>query len=517
MESSPRLSDDGPATDPPEPSPVMPEAEQFPTAPASAAHDAGPIPEPDQRNSSGGAESPLHLTTDPSRTLGRVNRLRTAGTPSRSDTWQRWVMLTLSLSVTTLVVGVVLGAWWYSAKYERQLADAEYLQSRLAAIGEDPQSEATSMPPALVRVARIDYGTIQPTRPVFGRLVEYRKVTISSEVEGKIIELPVEDGTPVQANKTLLAHVDEVWSKLAVAQTSAELDSITAQLAQETQELDRLRQLAAASSVTISDLESQDSLVRQLQATKAKTEAVLEEKRERLTRAKIYAPFDGTIVKKHAEIGQTLAVGDPVVEIVSRGTIDAELRVPESLVDRIHVGMPIPVAIEPLQLKETGQVVAVIPYGPTASRTFPVRLRLQDQGGRLKVGMSVHAIVPESEPSKQLLVNKNGVLERPDGCTVWVVLPAASNPEQTGADAGSSAGPAPRRALPVPVRIVARDGDVYAIRPEAAADEKRLKPGTEVVIEGAERLTPQQQVRIVKMDPAYLENLPQASGHEVVP
>lgn len=515
MDSSPHYSDDPLTTDLPTPSLILPDAEQTPSEPGGERSGDAADTASHSGDSYRVAQARRESTTDPSQTLGRVNRLRANDNSDRSAAWQRWAMLTLSMSVTTLVVGALIGGWWYSIKYDRQLSDAEFLQARLTDIGAGGQPEATAAPPALVRVAQLKFGSIVPTRPLFGRLVEYRKVTVSSEVVGKIIAMPVEEGTPVEAGKTLLAHVDEIWLKLTVEQDEAELQSIDAQLAQETQELNRVRKLAETSSVTVSDLESQDSLVRQLKANKAKAQAILDETRERLTRAEIYAPFDGTVVKKHAEIGQTIAVGDPIVEIVSRGTIDAEVRMPETIVDRIRVGMPIPVVIEPLQLKETGRVVAVVPYGPTASRTFPVRLRLDDQGGRLKVGMSCHAIVPEGDESDQLVVNKNAVLERPDGCTVWVVTSADGKPEQ--ARGGALTGPTLRTALPVPVRVVARDGDLYAIQPELPADRKHLQSGTDVVIEGAERLTPKQQVRVVKMDPVYLENLPEASGHELVP
>ena len=56
------------------------------------------------------------------------------------------------------------------------------------------------------------------------------------------------------------------------------------------------------------------------------------------------------------------------------------------------------------------------------------------------------------------------------------------------------------------------DGDLYAIQPEVPADRKHLQSDTDVVIEGAERLTPKQQVRVVKMDPAYLDELAQGFG-----
>ncbi len=47
------------------------------------------------------------------------------------------------------------------------------------------------------------------------------------------------------------------------------------------------------------------------------------------------APFDGLVVSKMAEVGRWVDPGDAVIEVVSRGTIDAVVDVPERLIDRV--------------------------------------------------------------------------------------------------------------------------------------------------------------------------------------
>jgi hypothetical protein len=133
-----------------------------------------------------------------------------------------------------------------------------------------------------------------------------------------------------------------------------------------------------------------------------------------------------------------------------------------------------------------GKVVSVTPYGPSASRTFPVRVRVDDQGGRLKVGMSVTAMIGTGVERKALVVSKDAVLVRPDGATVWVAV--AGKQSQT------------IEARPVPVRVSVQTANEYAIEPENGRDGKLLVAGARVVIEGAERLMPGQQVRIVTLD-----------------
>jgi hypothetical protein len=158
--------------------------------------------------------------------------------------------------------------------------------------------------------------------------------------------------------------------------------------------------------------------------------------------------------------------------------------VPESVVNRIRVDQMLPIQVDALGEEFRGKVVSVTPYGPTASRTFPVRTRLDDQGGRLKVGMSVTAQVAIGPEREALVVSKDAVLVRPDGSTVWIV----SGGEETG------------EVQQVPVTISARMPHEYAVEPETEQGRALLTPGTHVVVEGAERLRPSQQVRIVSID-----------------
>jgi len=387
---------------------------------------------------------------------------------------RQWVLIG-SLGLSALLAGGFVGglaAWRVS---QDRMEDAEFLEQqldRLRAAREGPggkEGGPENEPPAsLVRVRVAERKVIQPQRPIVGRLVEVRKVTVASEVTGKIVDMPVEEGTPVVGGETVLARVDDVWSRLAA-------DRCRAQLKYEELELERLQELADKRAISESELESKQATVDELRAS-------LEEESERVARSTILSPFDGTVVTKHVELGGHVSPGDPIVEVVSRGQIDARLMIPESAINLIAVGQTLPVWIDPLGEEAAGEVVSLTPYGPTASRTFPVRVRLDDQGGRLKAGMSVTASIAIGAKREALVVSKDAVLVRPDGSTVWVALPQAE--------------PETAEVQPVPVTITARMPEEYAVEPETDAGRELLVAGAQVVVEGAERLLKGQQVGI---------------------
>jgi len=191
------------------------------------------------------------------------------------------------------------------------------------------------------------------------------------------------------------------------------------------------------------------------------------------------------VIVKHAELGQYVTPGDPIVDIVSRGQIDARLMVPESAINFIRPGQTLPIKIDAMGEEAAGEVVSITPYGPSASRTFPVHVRLDDGQGRLKVGMSVTATIGMGAERQALVVSKDAVLVRPDGSTVWV---AVAGPQGQTVEV-----------QPVPVIIGVRSASEYAVEPETDQGRKLLRPGVQVVIEGAERLAAGQQVRIVTL------------------
>lgn len=400
-----------------------------------------------------------------------------------NESRQRSLVSGLALGLTALLLGLAAGAAgiWYNV--QERLQDRDFLSQQLERLA--PQADQGPAEPAraLVRVSHAQRKEIQPERKIIGRLVEVRKVTVASEVTGKIIELPVEIGTSVIGGQTVLARLDDIWPRLASERAQATLDSTRAQLAYQQAELRRGEQLSQTNVVTASELDSLRASVTELEAKQAEARAVLAEEKERIARSVILAPFDGAVVAKQAELGGYLSPGNPIVDIVSSGELDALLMVPESMINLIELDQTLAIGLDALGEEARGKVVSITPYGPSASRTFPVRVRLDDQKGRLKAGMSVTAPLVTEAPREALVVGRDAVLVRPDGSTVWVAVPDGSGPEAL--------------VQPAPVAITARMTGQYAIEPETDAARKLLVAGASVVVEGAERLTPGQQVRIV--------------------
>ena len=157
------------------------------------------------------------------------------------------------------------------------------------------------------------------------------------------------------------------------------------------------------------------------------------------------------------------------------------------MIPLLAVGRELSIRVDALGKEFPGKIQTITAYGANDSRTFPVRIALDDHAGLLKVGMSVRASVPMAEKSVQIVVPKDAVLIKPDGSSVWVATPDADKPDFATVER-------------VPVYVTARMRDRYAVEVSDARGGQTLEPGMKVVIEGSERLVRGMTVKVIHLE-----------------
>ena len=342
--------------------------------------------------------------------------------------------------------------------------------------------ESQGPPPASVRVGQVDLRTLQQRAPVIGRLQEVRRVTVTAEVEGKVVDLAVDEGQRVTGGESVVAKIDDVWAKLALQAADAGVTETRANLDQAQSDARQLEQLLAAGSAREKEAQDAQTLLAGTRAQLDRMQAERDRMEVELQRTTVLAPFDGLVSRKLVEAGQWVEVGEGLVELISVGEIDALVDVPERLVGNLSVGTPVQVNIDAMQLELTGEIVSIRPDATNASRTFPVKVRLSDPDARLKAGMSITALIPLQDQDEYITVPRDAVLYNNTGAEVWY--------------AASMGGPTPA-ALAEPVRVLFGVDDRYAVEPLPGGQGPALTQGTRVVVEGAERLFPTRPLQIV--------------------
>lgn len=349
--------------------------------------------------------------------------------------------------------------------------------------GDDAAAVPQGPPPATVRLMPAEQKRLQTRWDAIGRLREIHRAVVAAEVAGRVIEVPVEEGDTVVGGETTLARIDGVWARLNLAEATAAVHSAEAMLSQAQSDLKFLDELQQAGSAKPKEVADQRTEVKHEQARLEAAQAARDRAEQEVQRLAVVAPFDGVVVRKMTEVGQWVDPGVAIAEVVTTGQIDAVVDVPESLVNLVKPGLEVELQVEPLDMRTTGKVVSITPLGAESARTYPVKIRLDDAGGRLKSGMSVVAQIPTGDLKPTLTVPRSAVLQSATGTVVWM---AAGPPDG-------------QMAMPQPIRILFGHGDRYAVEPQPTSGPM-LAPGMGVVVEGAERLFPTQRLISVDMD-----------------
>lgn len=393
--------------------------------------------------------------------------------------------------------------------------------------------------PARVETALVVEKEIKSGASYVGTAAPLRSSTVGSEAAGKVVELLVEEGDRVAANQPLARlKTDTFEIELAAAnallrlreaelaelrngsrpeeikQARASVRTREADVAYWTSQKERVFNLfkdKVRSEEQVQDAQrwleraQQESLearanlelleagtrIERIHQAEAQVDAARESVallKDRIAKHSILAPFDGYVTAKNTEVGQWIDLGDSVVEFAELDRIEIEAAVPEFDVVNVKIGESAAISFDALpQEVFTGVVSVIVPKGDLKSRTFTVKIRVDnrtsgnetlgadpDEGVLIKEGMFARVTLSVGEPLLALLVPKDALVLGGPAPAVYVVEPDKDEP---GASSVRMA----------PVQLGGASGNLIEVKGE-------LKAGDQVVVLGNERLFPGQKV-----------------------
>lgn len=387
-----------------------------------------------------------------------------------------------------------------------------------------------------VVVAPVTAQEIRAGQTFVGTVMPMRMAAIGSAVDGRVVEYPVNEGDRVQSGQKLaqlltetirLEHEaacadlrlkEEQLRELKngtraeeVEMARARMEANKAKAAFQKSQHERARTLyQSQKAIAESDLEQAFSAyinaqetyleskaahamavtgprpeqIAQSEAQVAAQRAVCERLADQLTKHTIIARFDGYVTKEHTEVGAWVNRGELVAEIAYLDQVDVQAHVLESHVPHVQKGQVVRVEIPALPDKVfTGTVALVVPQAEERSRTFPVKVRIENviderNGPLIKAGMLARVTLPTGAAEKALLVPKDALVLGGPKPVVFVVDPTGNNGRQG-------------KVRPVPVELGVADGQRIQVKGE-------LKEGQAVITLGNERVRPGQDVLVTR-------------------
>ncbi len=309
----------------------------------------------------------------------------------------------------------------------------------------------THEPPLAVSAVRVERGHVEQTVAAIssGTVSAVTDSMIASGWTGIVTETPAQEGARVTAGSPLIlleqteldAHVRLAEANLAAGQSQLEKAKIAAEIYQDiartsvsvateraksaAQDFERIRKLGDAVSqseldkyslqnriaeqeLAAAEASQRENLVREQEILTAESNvaqlaaalAVAEATRDKAT---IRAPFDGIVADLYVDVGESVMIGMPLVQLVRTDEILVEAPFDEANAAEIQLGQRARINLDAYRDTDfEGEVIYIAPVVTTnsdLSRTLNVKIRVTGETEKFMAGMSadVTIIVQEKD------------------------------------------------------------------------------------------------------------------------
>jgi membrane fusion protein, multidrug efflux system len=278
----------------------------------------------------------------------------------------------------------------------------------------------TGPAPIAIAVATAHQQSLDRTAEVQGALFPREQAVMSSEVEGRVTEVVADFGDKVAAGQVML-KINPREYELRVETAQAALDQARARLANSTARFNRAKTLKQTGTISTEQFDQLQSQLRVDQADVESAEEAVAMARKKLGDTEIKAPFSGSVQKRMVSLGEYVAPGKEIYELIATDPIKLRCPMPERFVPLARVGMPVKLTIDADQAGQyTGKITRIAPALDESSRTLLVEAEVANPDGALKPGFFAH-VTMDLGRDRALFVPSAAVLTYAGVARVFVV------------------------------------------------------------------------------------------------
>jgi len=330
-------------------------------------------------------------------------------------------------------------------------------------------AHAAGPPPARVVLGDVVTKEVATTQSVTGILYYERVSDISTEVVGLVEEIKVSQGDHVKAGDLLVRLNTEILEneitlrKTRIAQSELRINN-------KEKNYKRLETLFNSSGVSEKDFDDAYFAYQDAQMEKQAEEDSLARLLIEQKRSKISAPFGGVVLSKSVDSGAWVQQGKVLVSIGSSSDLFVRAPIAETMLRFVQVGEKIPVILNAFNKEIEGTVIGIDPVADIKTKNIFLKIKIPAMDV-VAQNMSANVLVPSSAKKELSVLSRAAVIKFQGNDFVYTVKD--------------------EKASIMPINIVSYMGQ------KVATDTPSIAPGFAVVIEGNERLRPDQPVMVV--------------------
>lgn len=305
-------------------------------------------------------------------------------------------------------------------------------------------------------VASSSGATSLPVLVATGYVVARHSSDVGVKTGGRLASLRFEEGTRVRKGEVIaeIEHADTEAqleaSRRAVAETEAQLAQAIAAYDEDLRNMERQRTLAKNGIATTAALTAAESAAQVSAARVKSAEAAIASARARvrvveeaLENTNVRAPFDGVVVRKRAEVGETVSPfgvagqggreGGAIATIADLRELEVQTEVNENSVAKLTTAMPAEVKVQAYQDRTyKGRLRQIFPSADRAKAIVEVRVSILDADEHVKPEMTASVTFQEPQDDRTgtrssmtaapvTLVPKRTVSDENGQSAVWVL------------------------------------------------------------------------------------------------
>lgn len=325
---------------------------------------------------------------------------------------------------------------------------------------------AQGPPPAKVVVGQVVKEEVSTTQSVSGVLYYERVSDISTEVVGLVEEIQVSQGDHVVKGAPLVRLNTEILDK-EIALTKTRIRQIELRINNTRKNYNRLERLYESSGVSEKDFDDALYSYQDAQMEKQAVEDSLAKLMIEQRRSLIKAPFDGIILNKNVDSGAWVQQGKQLVTLGSSNDLFVRAPIAENLLRYIQPGQTVQVVLNAYDKEIEGTIVGIDPVADLKTKNIFLKIKIPPME-QVAQNMSATVFVPSSKKRELSVISRAAVVKFQGKDLVYTVKEG--------------------KASILPINIVAYLGKKVAV------DNPYIVPGLPVVVEGNERLRPDQPV-----------------------